>query len=142
MRYISLDDTSIKEGGVKKRRMIIMIIINYYAVRSLLTWHMPLAIDTLRFIFTKCIDRLHVSTSSETSFCFLSLFFSSSSCVFFTEFSSNRAHPHNFLIRFCRKNEKDRNIIAPRLLFFFLYANERRTSVFGILVLLLFFSFV
>lgn len=101
---------------------------------------MPLAVHaTLVFIFTKCIDRLHVSTSSETSFFFFFFFL----FLLFLAYSSPSfhliAHPHNFLIRFCRKNEKDRNVIAPRLLFFLVYANERRTSVFGILVLLLFF---
>lgn len=39
------------------------------------------------------------------------------------------AHPHNFLIRFCRKNEKDRNVIAPRLLFFLVCERAQNFSL-------------
>jgi hypothetical protein len=64
-----------------------------------------------RFIFTKCINRLHVSTSLETSLVFFFLTYSSPS------FSSNRAPPELFnSLR--RKNERNIHGALRRLLFF------------------------
>jgi hypothetical protein len=74
-----------------------------------------------RFIFTKCINRLHVSTSLETSVAFFFLTYSSPSFHLI-------AHPHNFLIRFVGRTRKTYiHVIARRLLFFF-SAYERARS--------------
>jgi hypothetical protein len=79
---------------------------------------------SLVFILTKCINRLHVSTSSETSlFSHTHTYIYTLSCrlVFFslTYFSSSFhliVHPHNFLIRFAGRTRE--HSAARRLLFF------------------------
>jgi len=124
-----------------------IIIINYCDV--LLRWSYACILcvcTSLVFILTKCINRLHVSTSSETSLfshrhthtyiytlsCWLAFF----SLTYFSSSFHLIVHPHNFLIRFAGRT---REHSAARRLLFFLHANASGRLVFCIIVVLLFF---
>jgi len=106
-----------------------IIIINYCDVRLLWSYACILRVHPSRFILTKCINRLHVSTSTETSLFSHTHIYSLLSTRFlfpyllFIEFSSNRVHPHNFLIRFIGRTRE--HSAARRLLCFFLHANTQ-----------------
>ncbi len=101
-----------------------------------------LCVHFSRFILTKCINRLHVSTSSETSLFFHTHIYSLSlSCLlaFFSLTYSSWSfhlivHPHSFLIRFAGRTREHRT--TRRLLFFFSACGR---LVFCIIVVLLFF---